>query len=714
MSDDLLLEIGTEEIPAGFLARALEEIPVIAQRLLADARLSCEHASAVGTPRRLALVVRGLADRQRDVRERVVGPPASAGFDKDGNPTRAAVGFAQKNGVAVESLERAEVEGKKGLYVVCTRQEIGKPAVEVLPALLDELIRGITWPKSMRWGHNEDGFVRPVHWIVALLGDRVVPLRAVSWDVAAGAASRGHRFLAPCAVPLASAAGYAEALRAAFVVVDPEVRRTMIQAELARIEAETALRVRPDAALLAEVTNLVEYPVAVDGVFDAAYLEVPEEVIVTAMRSHQRYFAMEDAAGKLANRFVTIAGTITRDAGAVRRGNERVLCARLADARFFFREDQKHGLASFGQRLHQVVFQAKLGTVGAKVLRIEQASIAIAQRVSGTGAHAIDEREVLRAAELCKADLTTGIVGEFPELQGVMGSHYARLAGEAEPVWRAIASHYLPRGAGDGAPADEIGAIVGIADRMDTLLGCFAVGLEPSGSADPFGLRRAALGVLAILLDRGPGGPRHRVGSRWPVSIDALIDLAAGALEGSATVAATDRGEVREFLRGRLRGVLVDDGLAALDVEAALGAGFDDVCDARLRARDLAVLPPAAREVFKRIANILDDAHGKGEPISGEVKPALFVAPDNAEHRLWRAHQAVRDGVAQCLAEQRYRQLFELLVQLQPAVAAFFDRGGVMVMDPVAALRENRLSLLAAVLAPFAKVADLRQLAVQP
>jgi len=705
---DLLLEIGGEEIPAKFLARALADLPGLVETRLREARLAYQSIRALGTPRRLAVVVRGLADRQPDLRERVVGPPAQAAFGPDGKPTKAALGFAQKNGVDPTSLEKAEVEGKKGFYVVAQRFVAGQPAVEVLPGLLSELIGAIAWPKSMRWGWGEQAFVRPLHWLVALLDDRVLPVTFAG--VRAGRTSRGHRFLAQGPVEIANVGAYVDALRAAHVVVDPDQRRDLVAAELRRVESDTGARVRPDDALLAEVTNLVEYPVGIAGSFDPAFLEVPEEVIVTAMRTHQRYFALEDRSGKLAPRFATIAGTVTRDAEVVRAGNERVLAARLSDARFFFREDLKKPLEEHGAKLDAVVFQAKLGAkadkIGHKIRRIEALVGALAERIR------CDRAVALTAARLAKADLATGVVGEFPELQGVMGMHYARRS-HGDAVATAVVEHYLPRGAGGALPTTAEGALVGIADRIDTLVGCFATGLEPTGSADPYGLRRAAIAILQILLDRGPGGERHQAGSGWPLDLDSLIELSAHTFAGAVDVTDTDCGELREFFRGRLRGILVDEGLAALDVDAALGAGFTEPCDARLRARDLAVVPGPAREVFKRIANILDDAAHKGEPMSGEIKPALFVAEGNVEWRLWKAYQAMHERIDAALAAHRYRDLFVLLVELQPTVAAFFDKGGVMVMDPDPALRENRLTLLSQILAPFARVADFRQLSVE-
>ncbi len=690
MGADLLLEVGCEEIPAGFLSRGLGELDRAAGERLAAARLECDRITVLGTPRRLVLLVDGLADRQPDIREQVVGPPVRAAYDQDGQPTQAALGFAKRNGVEVTDLVRVESgKGKKkGEYIACTRMEPGAPTAEVLPGLLGELIRGLSWPKSMRWGGREEPFVRPVHWIVALHGGQVVPIEFAG--VASGQHSRGHRFLAPGPIELDGGRDdYLSKLRQAFVVVDPAARRDMIVAELQRIEGEVSATVRDDPALLDEVSFLVEYPVAVCGEFDPAFLEVPEEVIVSAMRSHQRYFAMEDGDGKLVNRFVTIAGTVTRDLDTVRRGNQRVLAARLADARFFFREDQKVTLERFATRLDDVVFQAKLGSVGQKCRRIA----AVAEQLCpATG---VDPAAARRVAALCKADLVTTMVGEFPDLQGIMGDYYARAAGEPEAVATAIAEHYRPRGAGDRMPTSALGAVIGIADRIDTVVGCFAVGLAPTGSADPYGLRRAALAILSILLDRG-----------WSLSLTRLIEVAAGQLAEVAP-GPECRAEVAQFFRTRLKGLLSEQ-LPADCVEAALTAGFDDLPDARARAQAVARLrerddfAPLAT-AFKRVANIL-----KGTDAAGDPDPARFREP--AERALWDGFADIRARVDTRLGERDYHDALQILAELKPPVDAFFE--AVMVMDEDPAVRDNRLALLGRINAAFNRIADFRQLMV--
>jgi glycyl-tRNA synthetase beta chain len=706
MPADVLFELGCEEIPAKMLTRALAELPAQVEAKLSAARLAHKGVRALGTPRRLAVIVKALAERQPDLREEVVGPPVGAAFAADGTLTKAGQGFATKAGVDAAAIAKKEVAGKKGLYAVATREVAGQDARALLPALLVELVTGIAWPKSMRWGWGETAFVRPVQWLVALCGAEVVPMQWAGQT--AGRHSRGHRFLANTRVEIASADAYESALRAAHVIVDPEARKRTVELELARLARETGTRVRPDDALLAEVIHLGEYPVGVSGGFDPAFLEVPEEMIVTAMRNHQRYFAMETPDGALAPRFATVMATIVKDAAVVARGNETVLASRLADAKFFFAEDRKKTFADWNKKLDGVVFQAKLGdkakTIGDKVRRLATLVRELAQLADADAAVAV------RAAQICKADLASGAVGEFPELQGTMGRHYARLAGEPDAVAAAIEQHWWPKGQGAQLPATAEGALVALADRLDTLVGCFATGLVPSGNADPLGLRRAAIGVLAILLDRGAGGAHHA--GRWPQQLDRLLQLAAAEYGDTVVVSDGALEQLREFFRGRLRGYLIDEeGLDAGAVDVALGAGASDPCDARVRARALAIVPAEVRAAFKRIGNILDDASGKGFGAQTVVVTERFAAP--VESALWDAYGARAGALRDALDRNAYRDAFAVLAELGPQLAAFFDigsKGGVMVMDPNADLRENRLALLRAIYAPFARIGDFRKL----
>ena len=689
---DLLFEIGCEEIPARMLADALAELPKLVEGTLERDLLDHGGVRVLGTPRRLAVIVKKLADRQRDLREQLVGPPVSAAIAPDGSLTKAGEGFVAKNRLDPSKLARQEVAGKKGLYLVAEKVFHGDDVRRRLPHLLPELAARVRWPKSMRWGWGETAFVRPVQWLVALYGGEVVPFE---WaGQAAGRKTRGHRFLSPGWVALAGADTYVEALRAAHVVVDPEARRDLVRAELARLERETGSRVRPDDALLAEVIHLGEYPVGVSGAFDPAFLAVPEEMVVTAMRTHQRYFAMEDANGKLAPRFATMMATVVKDPALVARGNEKVIAARLSDAKFFFDEDRKHTFEEWNRRLDGVVFQAKLGdrarTIGDKVRRIVVAVEAVAP-AANVAAIAV------QAAAVCKADLASHAVGEFPELQGVMGRHYAEHAGLGHAIAVAIEEHWWPKGQGGALPRTDPGALIALVDRMDTVVGCFAVGLEPTGSADPFGLRRATIGIWQILLDRPD----------WARLWTPLFAASRAALDSQGVIV-KDLAKLEEFFRARLRGNFVDGGIPAQDADAALAQDFRDPVDARSRALACAKISREARAVFKRVANILDDARAKQIEPGHHVDPKAFVA--DAERQLHAAIAGAQDRERKAREDRNYAAVFDSLEQLRPTVAAFFDKGGVMVMDPDPELRDNRLALLHWFITPYMKIADFRLL----
>jgi glycyl-tRNA synthetase beta chain len=682
---ELLFEIGTEEIPAGFLAQALEDLPRLAAKKLDAARLAHDAPFSLGTPRRLTLVVTNLAERQEDLAEDLVGPPAKVAF-KDGQPTKAAEAFARKAGVDVSAIKLVATD--KGEYCSARREVAGRPATALLPEILGALIREIPFKKSMRWAGHDEAFVRPVHWLLALFGGQVVQVEFAG--VRSGNTTRGHRFAHPATAAVTGLEDYVKQLREREVVVDQAERRALVVKEIKRLEAEAGVAVIDDPALVDEVANLVEKPYGLCGSFAAEFLEVPREVIVAAMRGHQRYFAMVDAAGQLVSRFVTMAGTVTRDPALVRRGNERVLAARLSDARFFFAEDQKVKLADRVGRLTGVVFINKLGTQAERVARVRALALLLAQVVGA------EVTQVARAAELCKVDLTTQMVGEFPELQGVMGREYARRQGEDPAVADAILEHYLPRGASDRLPQGIVGAVLGVADRADAIVGCFGVGLQPTGSADPFALRRAALGILQVVLAR-----------RWRLSLKDVAHNAARGYEKpqfTAVVAA-----VLDFFRGRLRGVLTDTAPADV-VDAVLAAGFEDVVDAADRTKALAALRQRADfepigVAFKRIANIL-----KGETVAEGAAELTGPKIEPEEQALADAFAALEKRVAALIAAHDYAAALQDLTTLRPAVDLFFDK--VLVMDPDAAVKARRLGLLGRINRLFMSIADFRQLAV--
>jgi len=689
-ASDLLFEIGCEEIPAKMLSNALAAFPAQVKAKLDAARIAHGAIEVFGTPRRIAVIVQGVTDRQPDLDEQVVGPPVGAAFAPDGTLTKAGQGFAAKNGVDAAAIVKQEVAGKKGTYAVAQRHVTGAATRSLLPAIFAELADGIVWPKQMKWGWSEKTFVRPVQWVVALFGGEVVPFEWAGQT--AGRKTGGHRFLSPGMHDVKDAASYVAILRDLYVIVDLTERTRRVREELARLAKENNLVMRPDEALVGEVIHLGEYPVGITGSFRPEFLEVPEEMIVTAMRSHQRYFAFEDSAGKLANKFATLSATIVKDPKVVAEGNEKVLASRLSDARFFFGEDRKQTFDAWNHTLDGVVFQAKLGdkakTIGDKTRRL----VEIVKAAGGSPA-------ALTAAKYCKADLASKAVGEFPELQGTMGRHYANHHGLGAAVGDAIEQHWWPKGQGAELPKTVDAALVALADKMDTIVGCFAVGLEPSGSADPFGLRRAAIGIWQILLSSRAGA------LSWLVLFQTSRDVLA-----KHGVKLVDPTKLEEYFRQRLQGILVDGGVPVQDASAALAQGFADPIDARARAQAISKISKEAREVFKRVANILDDARAKNIIVTTTVDPSLFASDNPVEKNLHDGVVAAQVREAGARTSADYQAVFESLEQLRPVVAAFFDKGGVMVMDPDPKLRDNRLGLLSFMISPYAEIADFRKL----
>lgn len=685
MKRDLLLEVGTEEIPAEFFPSCLQDLARLVAKGLDEARLVHGGVRTLGTPRRLALIVTGLADAQEDRTLEEVGPPTRIAFDAEGQPTKAALHFAQKLGVEVGALERKVLP--KGEYLAATVEEKGQAALALLPELLTEALGSIPWKKSMRWGTEPQAFARPIHWIVALFGDEVVPLRFAGVD--SGAQTFGHRFLSPGAVQLAGASDYVSLLREAHVLVDPAERREAVREAAIRGAKEAGGRLVSDDALLDHITWLVETPSPIVGTFDAAYLELPPQVLVSEMREHQKYLSVESEAGGLLPAFVAIANTPVRDPAQARRGFERVLRARLADARFFFDEDRKVSLDERVNQLGRVTFQHQLGSIHDKVERFRALAAWLAETLGSP-----DEvrRHVDRTSTLAKADLVTGMVGEFPDLQGVMGRAYALAAGEPEEVAQGILEHYLPRGHGDRLPTSDVGAIVGVADRLDTIAGIFAIGRPPTGTADPFGLRRACLGVIHLILDRG-----------YRISLRALVERSLAALGQQGHPADDElRDQILAFFHGRLRNLWSEAQPVEL-VEAVLASGFDDLVEAQARLQ--AVAAHLGDESFRALAegftrtNIVEKA--QGEP-RVSIDPSLFEAEE--ERALHGAFETVRDSVAGSLASGDFSQVVAEFTKLREPLDRFFTEVMVMVEDD--ARRRNRLELLHEIRELFGKVAD--------
>jgi len=687
---DLLFEIGAEEIPAGFVPPALEQLERDLAKALDDARIGHGEVKALGTPRRLAVWARDLAARQADATTQAFGPAVAQGFDAEGKPTPAALGFARSQGVEVSALERAQTP--KGERLAVTKVEKGRKAEQVLPALLERLVHGLRFKKSMRSRFDDVAFARPVRWMVALHGGKPVKVRF--GEVVSGKVTYGHRFKAPKAIALeGTPEDYVGKLRKAFVVVDPVERRALVEKELARAAKAAGGRVLENPGLLDEVTNLVETPTAISGEFEKSNLELPREVVISEMRSHQRYFAVVDGGGKLRNRFVAVAGTPVKDPKVARHGYERVLRARLADARFFFEEDKKKKLRDRIEALGRRTYQARLGSELDRANRMGAVASALARAV---GKEALVP-DLLEVARLAKTDLTTGMVGEFPELQGIMGAHYARHEGMKPEVADAIEDHYRPIGASEEMPRGDLGALVGLADRLHQLVGIIGVGEKATGAADPFGLRRAAIGILRIVLGRG-----------YHLSLATAVEQTLDALHGVKL--AQDRAvvaeQVMDFLRGRLKALWGEEFAPDL-VEAVLSAGFDDVVDARKRLEALSEVKArpdfaALAVAFKRVANIQEKAGGT----AGGVDPALLR--EEAERRLLAEIERVESESSSLRAGRNYPAVLRNVATLEPAVARFFDDVLVMAEDP--ALRANRLGLMRRVASLFADLADFRKI----
>lgn len=692
MTHQFLFEIGTEELPVSFVLSALNAWPALCERELAAARLKYDSVDVFGTPRRLALMIHGLASRQADLHERVQGPPKSVAFAPDGSLSRAGQNFVTKLGIDAAALD--VVSTPKGDYVMAERHLAGRSAAEVLVELVPNLAHQIPFPKVMRWGEGQHAFGRPVHWLVVLLDAQ--PLDVEFAGIRADRNSRGHRFLAPAAVTISDATQYVHSLQRAHVVVQGDVRAAAITEQLLKRCGEVKGELVEDANLVKECAYLVEKPHVVAGHFDPAFLDLPEEVIVAVMRGHQRYFAVRNPnGGGLMPAYLTVANT-AEDPQNVSRGNDRVLGARLADARFFVREDAKNTLAERVAALDGVVFQAKLGSMGAKVRRLTTLVGALSALTDGQLA-ADAATSLAQAATLCKADLLTLMVGEFPELQGVMGRWYALNEGVAAPVADALRDHYFPKGAQSPVPTSPLSAILAAADRLDTLVGCFGAGIVPDGSTDPFALRRAALGLV-------------RIASEGPCDFDLTRALCAAYDQYDPGQLKAREETVRQldaFVRARLRAWYADK--ANTDVIDACLASWPLSTMGDLNARvtavqafrssaDYAVLATA----FKRAFNIAKDVVKEGQ-----VTEALLSEP--AEVALAKAYQDLQPRLQEALACRAYDRALALAADgLRQPIDRFFDE--VFVMDDNPAIRTNRLQLLGNIVHTLTHIADFRAL----
>ena len=693
---DLLFEIGTEEIPASYVPPVLEQLRETAAKSLTNHRIPFGDVETLGTPRRITLSIKDIKTLQESEETEVVGPPKRIAYDENGEPTKAAVGFAKTQGVELTALRIVETE--RGEYVAVSKLETGVPTREILKTLLTEWTEALRFPKTMRWETESEEprafarFARPIRWLVALLGDEVV--NCTYGAAHAGRLTYGHRALHPEPITLDSADlnTYVEKLRAVGVLVCPKERRNTIEKQVRDVLAVEGYLPKLDEELLDTVNYLVENPQPIVGNFSESHLEIPSEVLITAMKKHQRYFPMWKSESVLAAKFVTISNGTDGNIDGVRHGNERVLHARLNDAEFFYSEDQKTSLADKVERLGAVVFHAKLGSLLDKAERLK----ALVQFISTESqVPETTTRHAERAAWLCKADLTTHMVIEFPSLQGITGRYYAQNSGEAEPVATAIAEHYQPLGADTPLPETEVGALVAIADKLDTLVGYFGIEERPTGSQDPYSLRRHTLGTIRILQDR-----------KLPLSLDAIVEKAISLY--TVELADDTRTSVLNFIKERLRVILLQTHQYAPDfADAVLAVGAVDIIDILKRASTLAEfrLTPNFEEVYNALNRVLRIL----PPDAPETVDATLLR-DDAEKQLYACITEAELGFQQSIQERDYAKLLTQLAALQPAIDTFFDDVLVMAEEP--ALRTNRLALLNRIGQNIYAVADLTKLVI--
>ena len=687
MSKDLLIEIGTEELPPKALQRLSDAFTRGVAEGLKNAGLKTGDVQSYATPRRLAVLINDVPDAQPDRDVERKGPSLKAAYDADGNPTKAVQGFARSCGVTVGELEQQQTD--KGTWLVFKAKEKGQPVSELVPAVVDQSLAGLPIPKRMRWGDSDAEFVRPVHWVVMMHGKKVID--GVVLGVASSKKTRGHRFHANKAITLPKADEYANTLKSkGYVIADSEERKQSIHDQVIKAAKSFGGTAVIDNDLLAEVTALNEWPIAVAGEFEKAYLSVPAEALIKTMQDNQKYFPVIDEDNKLMNFFITISNIDSKTPEKVKAGNERVIRPRLADAKFFWEQDQKQPLESFGKQLDKVVFQAKLGSIGDKTKRVA----ALAENIAGQlGANAEYAR---RAAVLSKCDLMTDMVGEFAALQGVMGKRYAQVGGEAEEVAIALDEQYMPRGASDGTPATTTGQILAISDKLDTLVGIFAIGQKPTGEKDPYALRRASLGILRTIIER-----------ELDLDLQQLIDTSADLFAGQVDTAGA-RSEVFEFMLERLRAYYLDRQVPidVFDAVSALKPSRPLDFDKRISAVSAFRALPEAESLSaanKRVGNILKKAELADASI---VNAGLFELQE--EETLYNELETLRSKTEPMFDSGDYESALRDLSALRKPVDDFFDN--VMVMTDNMDVRNNRIALLSKMSTLFMRAADLSRL----
>lgn len=722
MAKDLFIEIGTEEMPAGFIPKAIESFANLLKETLNNSQLNFKNISTFASPRRLVLFVEALDEKQPDAVAKATGPAKKAAFDENGQPTKALEGFAKSQGVKINDIKIAETP--KGEYVCVEKKVKGEKTDIILKEILPNIITKISFPKSMRWGDWDVSFARPIHWICAIFGKDVIPFKL--GHIKSSNLSYGHRFLSPKPFKIDSIKTYLKKTKESFVIVDPCERKNIIAREIERSAKKANGNCLKDDDLLEEVAYLVEYPQALMGSFDKEFLSLPKEVVVNAMREHQRYFSVVDENDNLLPYFIFVANTKAKDPKVVIKGNERVLRARLNDAKFYYEKDLKVPFAKYADKLKGVVFQEKLGTSYEKAERFKSLAIFISERIAPELQHTVN-----RAAYLCKADLVTGMVGEFPKLQGIMGREYALKSGEAPDVADAILEHYMPVSAGSELPKSMTGAIISIADKMDTICGCFSVGLIPTGGTDPYGLRRQALGIMAIIIDKSLVLPidkliyksieLHEINITRHIAKSLKNPYDEEELKNRLMKHKTDiKNNIIAFFKERLRNYLLTKGfyydtrtqlhkaIYSYDtVDAVLSAPWYDINDAvqRVKALEGFKKNPACSLLtiaFKRVSNIL-----KGYGFKDE-RPDTSLFSEPFEKELFNLTEKIAPDIDKFWKQGDYEKVFETLASLKGTIDTFFDKVMVMVDDEKVC--KNRLILLNMVRNLYYQIADLSKL----
>lgn len=691
--ENVVLEIGTEEIPAQYMENALKDLNRLAKKYLEESRINYKETKVYGTPRRLILFIFRIKEKQEDIFQKIKGPAYSIAYNEDSQPQKPALKFAQSQGVNVEDLIVEDT--KKGKYIFAPKSIIGKPTIDLLSQIFPKIIKGMQFPKSMRWGEKSLRFIRPIRWILALYGKEIINFNIDGLD--SENITYGHRLLAPQIIKISSTQEYFKKLEKSHVIIDPKIRENIIKTDIKKIIEEIGGEKIINEKLLKEIIYLVEYPNAILGKYDKKYLELPKDVLTVVMEKHQKYFPVFKNKDELLPLFIVIINNSKKHASKIKEGNENVLTARLEDAKFFYKEDQKIPLEKNVDKLKSVIFQEKLGSLFDKTKRLELLCNYIAD---GLRVEQKVKKDLLRSAYLCKADLVTEMVKEFPELQGIMGKEYAILSGERKEVAEAIFEHYLPRFSGDNLPLTKCGMILGIADKVDTIIGCFVMGLTPTGSQDPYGLRRQSRGKIAIILK-----------NNLEISLKDIIQKSLSLYKESISVELKiDENkivsQILSFLKQRVKNIFLEDGIRYDIIDAVLAVDSDgDAVDIKNRINAIEELynQPIFRKILSSSNRVLNLSKNNEE---NEIDQSLLK--EKAELNLYHKYEIVFPQIKEFIFNKEYKKVFKLLGDLCEPVDEFFDQ--VLVMDKDNNIRKNRIALIKKIGILFNQVADLSKI----